>query len=402
MIEQNQKCDVAIVGAGVAGVCAAVTASRNGLKTLLIEKHDFPGGVAVAGMNRFICGLYNNYIPKKGIMGNVLNKGLCQEICEGLKKNSPKTEVVKVGKVYVFPFSTKDIVDVLWSLIDNEKNIIKCFRTHVVGAVKESEVVSELIVEHRNIKREIVPRAVIDCSGNSIISRMLSMAYQSVAVDQLQLTGYSVKVKGLVNVDDMLRVKVPYWAAKLVSKGGVPQHLKYTTFSPGENNSEGYMRINMPYSSEQDMINVARENMQKLYSFLLENLSEFKEACIEEMGREICEREGVRICGEYILTKEDVLNAKKFSNPAVKGAWPIEMWQPNQGPQYQYVKDNDYYEIPFECLKSASLLNLFAAGRCISVSHEALGSTRVMGTCMALGEAAGHMAVKYMYKNSNE
>ena len=59
MIEKKQKCDVAIVGAGVAGVCAAIASSRKGLKTIIIERHDFPGGVAVSAMNRFICGLYN-------------------------------------------------------------------------------------------------------------------------------------------------------------------------------------------------------------------------------------------------------------------------------------------------------------------------------------------------------
>jgi len=396
MIEKKQKCDIAVVGAGVAGVCAAVASSRKGLKTIIIEKHDFPGGVAVSAMNRFICGLYNNYINKKGIIENLLNKGLSKEICEGLNRVSSGTEAVKIGKVYVLPFSIKDIIDVFWHLINCEKNIVRCFSSTVIGATKENNLVSEIMVEHRNEKVVLTPRVVIDCSGNSIVSKMINIPCQVARFDQLQLLGYSAKVKGLVKVDDMLRVKVPYRASELVSKENVPDYLKYTTFSPGNNYGEGYIRINMPYLLDTDMINIAQKNMYRLFSYLSEKLPEFKNACIEKMGGEVCEREGGRLCGEYILTEEDVLDARKFSNGAVKGAWPIEMWIHNQGAKYSYIKDNDYYEIPSECLKSSKILNLFAAGRCISVSHEALGSTRAMGVCMSLGEVAGLMAAKYL------
>jgi succinate dehydrogenase/fumarate reductase flavoprotein subunit len=109
------------------------------------------------------------------------------------------------------------------------------------------------------------------------------------------------------------------------------------------------------------------------------------------------EREGRRISGEYILTENDVLNASKFDDGIVKNSWPIELWDKKKGPVYKYVKAGDYYEIPFRCIKVRDIPNLLCAGRCISVSHEALGSTRVMGTCMALGEQAG-LAAAFMVK----
>ena len=396
MIQKKQKCDVAVIGAGVAGVCAAVASSRNGLKTVIIEKHDFPGGVAVSAMNRSICGLYNNYINEKGVIGNLLNKGLLEEICEFLLKVSSIKKAVKIGRVYVLPFSTKDIIDVFWHLINCEKNIVKCFNSTVVGAIQEKDAISEIMVENMDEKVGFIPKAVIDCSGNSIISKMIGITCQVAEPDQFQLSGYSAKVKGLVKVDDMLRVKVPYSASELVSKGDASEYLKYTTFSPGDSHCEGYIRINMPYSLDKDAINVAQNSINRLFSFLSEKLPEFKNACIERLGSEVCPREGARLCGEYTLTEEDVLNARKLPNGKVKGAWPIEMWIRNQGTKYSYIKDNDYYEIPSECLKSSKILNLFAAGRCISVSHEALGSTRVMGTCMSLGEAAGLLVAKYL------
>ena len=70
----------------------------------------------------------------------------------------------------------------------------------------------------------------------------------------------------------------------------------------------------------------------------------------------------------------------------------MELWTSGRGVSYRYPPDGDYYEIPTECLKADGFSNLFVTGRCISVSHEALGSTRVIGTCIALGEQAGEEA----------
>jgi hypothetical protein len=93
-----------------------------------------------------------------------------------------------------------------------------------------------------------------------------------------------------------------------------------------------------------------------------------------------------------------VLLARKFSDGIVKNAWPIELWYRLKGTVYKYVPRGDYYEIPLRCLMVRNIANLLTAGRCISVTHEALGSTRVMGACMALGDQAGKAAA-YRVKN---
>jgi hypothetical protein len=94
-----------------------------------------------------------------------------------------------------------------------------------------------------------------------------------------------------------------------------------------------------------------------------------------------------------VLTASDIRAGRKFSG-AVINSWPIELWTPARGPVYRYVGGDGCYGIPEVCQKSRDIGNLFMAGRCISVTGEALGSTRVMGTCLALGEAAGRMAAR--------
>jgi len=99
------------------------------------------------------------------------------------------------------------------------------------------------------------------------------------------------------------------------------------------------------------------------------------------------------VIGRYELTREDVLSGRKFEDAVARGSWPIELWKEGRpGATYEYLEDGQSYDIPLRCLQAQDLGNLFVAGRCLSASHEALGSARVIGTCLATGEAAGRAA----------
>jgi hypothetical protein len=142
----------------------------------------------------------------------------------------------------------------------------------------------------------------------------------------------------------------------------------------------------------------ALENAQALLVYLGQVLPVFKDARITGTSLRVLDREGRRIMGDYMLTEHDVRAARKFPDVIARNAWPIEMWDRDRGTLYTYVPCGDWYEIPFRCITVKGISNLLTAGRCISVSHAALGSTRVMGTCMALGEQAGRAAA-YRVRN---
>jgi hypothetical protein len=131
---------------------------------------------------------------------------------------------------------------------------------------------------------------------------------------------------------------------------------------------------------------------------LSRSLPAFREARIDGASLKVLDREGRRITGAYTLTEDDILSARKFHDGIVKNSWPIELWDKAKGTVYRYLSRGDYYEIPLRCLVVKGIANLLTAGRCISVTHAALGSTRVMGTCMALGEQAG-LAAAYHIRN---
>jgi 2-polyprenyl-6-methoxyphenol hydroxylase-like FAD-dependent oxidoreductase len=390
MPSRRVTCDVLIVGLGVAGIGAGVRAAREGAHTILIERNGSPGGVAVAGMHRFICGLYSNGMERPDA---TLNGGIAAEICRGLQERAPQRQVQRMGRVHVLPFSTRDLVSTFRALSEREADLEVFYDTEAVAVRMERNAIASVTARHRSAEFEIAPRAVVDCSGDGSVIRMSGARYQVTGPRESQLAGYSVRLKGLRNVDEMLSLRVPYHLAKAVNEKRMPVHLKFTTFAPGDDPDEGYCRLNVPPEGR-SRNQRARSDALLAHRHLSRVLDSFKDSIIAETSPRVVDREGPRACGEYTLTADDVLNARKFSDGAVRNAWPIELWDRERGPSYRYLEPGDYHEIPLRCLKLQDVSNCWCAGRCISATREALGSTRVMGTCVSLGEEAGRTAAR--------
>ena len=112
---------------------------------------------------------------------------------------------------------------------------------------------------------------------------------------------------------------------KAVDAREMPAYLRFTTYAPGDDPDEGYCRLNIPPAGE-DRNEAARKDALRVHDYLSRMLSAFKGSRIAEMSPEVAYREGVRACGEYTLTADDVLEARKFPDGVVKNAWPIELW----------------------------------------------------------------------------
>ena len=237
---------------------------------------------------------------------------------------------------------------------------------------------------------------VIDCSGSGSVAALAGAPFELTPEAERQLAGFVVHVKGLKDVDDSLSLKVPYYLAQAVKLGMFPPATRFTTFSPGDAADDGYCKMSISTSDGTPSEEKARADADGVIRYLASVLPAFEDSYVAGTSLKVLEREGRRIKGAYTLTKEDVLAARKFPDGVVRNAWPIELWDREKGTIYKYVPRGDYYEIPFRCLMVDGITNLLTAGRCISVTHEALGSTRVMGACMALGEQAGKAAAYWV------
>jgi hypothetical protein len=135
---------------------------------------------------------------------------------------------------------------------------------------------------------------------------------------------------------------------------------------------------------------LARYQVDQIVAFLRDYVPGFKDAYLAQAGTAIGVRETRRVLGEYVLTAEDVLTARKFDDVIARGTYPVDIHNPTgKGTVLRTVPPGDAYDIPLRCLVPRDVDGILVAGRCISGTHEAHSSYRVTPTAMATGQAAG-------------
>jgi len=376
--------DVLVAGAGISGCCAAICASRYGAKTILIEESNYPGGIAVSDRHRHLCGLY----PK--------NTGIAAEIILGLQQLNPENRFIRMGKLPVFYFQPENLESILRKLMHKEKNL-KVFYNSTVTSVKrkKNSIISlNAVPKPLDLSLNFKPRVVIDATGNGAIIKLSKARYKLAPLKSRQLAGFTFEVRDLIGESDLLAIKVPYYLSIAVKQKKLPGYFKFTNFVYGQTKNSGIIKLNLPARNTPRGKEETGKYAALIHAYLRKVLSEFKNSHIHRVASNVHEREGLRLDGEHILTEQEVLSARKFPDPIAKGYWPIEFWHQKQGQKIKYLKADKFYEIPWGCLKSKNIANLFATGKCISATPQALASSRVTGTCIYLGEAAGRAAAR--------
>jgi hypothetical protein len=137
-----------------------------------------------------------------------------------------------------------------------------------------------------------------------------------------------------------------------------------------------------------------RRDMMKILQILRDSAPHFQNSYLLTSASQIGVRETRRILGDYQITGGDILACRRFDDVVAMGSWPIDIHPADGRVGVHPHKENppEPYQIPLGCLIVRDFDNLLVAGRCISSTHEAHGSTRVSGTAMALGQAAGTVA----------
>jgi hypothetical protein len=134
----------------------------------------------------------------------------------------------------------------------------------------------------------------------------------------------------------------------------------------------------------------SRRQMRQVAAFLQRYVPGFEQAYVVQSGVNIGVRETRRVVGEYQLTAADVLEARKFDDVIARGAYPIDIHNPaGSGTILKRLPPGEAYDIPLRCLLPRGVERLVVAGRCLSGTHEAHSSYRVMPIAMATGQAAG-------------
>ena len=379
----SERYDVAIVGGGIAGCAAAVTAARRGWATLLVEERSVLGGTVVAGLQRFLCGLYGND-PRAPF--TVLNAGLSTELLERLKESAGSDHRLRMGRVEVHGFEPSHLRGILDAWTSAEPTLHTRRGVRLVGVALRDQTVKRIRLRQGGVEAEVEVRALIDCSGEGVAGGLAGAAKVPGDAER-QLAGYSFELDGLRQAETPLELAVPYTLRKAVERGMLPPEFRFTTFSSLPGGTRGICRLALGRDLMTEGSTSAFSWASQVHALLAESLETLADSRITAHSPCVLFRDGGALLGRYVLTETDVVEGRRFEDAALKCAWPIEFWHQERGPEYQYVTGG-HYEIPVRCLRSAEVDNLFHAGRCLSATPRALASCRVAGACLASGEAA--------------
>jgi len=425
--------DVLVAGSGPAGTVAAIAAARNGVKVLLVERYAFLGGMLTAGMVSPINAFYN--MQGKQIVG-----GIPHEIVRRLEKIGGVFPGGHLRSAYLSsythtPFDVESMKRILLEMTE-EENICFLLHTFVAGTIVESNKVKGVKVVNKSGTYGIKAKIVIDASGDGDVAAAGGADYQKGGkqgecmagslfirmgnIDEKQVMDYVKKhpnefvlsedpfikesnaevASKISNLSDIHAVRGMFDTVKKAQKEGeFPSTRNQVMFVFSPKRNEVYINstnvVHMDGSNEEDLTYAeleTRKQVPKVVNFFIKYIPGFRNAYLINTATQIGVRESRRIIGDYILTINDVLQAKKFYDGIAKGAYPSDIHTPDGGLVHKHVQRGSDYDIPYRCLIPKKLNNILVAGRSISADRLAMGSIREMAQCMAMGQAAGTAA----------
>ncbi len=380
MKPKAERCDVAVAGAGAAGIVAALAVARGGARVVLIEAGARVGGIAIQGLHRFVCGLFRNGGARPG---EPLHGSATMEFCRRLAGGDPEQLAVRRGRVWLLPFAGGEALAACAEAeIAGCKNIQLITGDPVVRAERAGNGLTEIGLASGLV---IQPAWAIDCTGSAALCRMAGAQVDWPERPAMAGYGFEVDAADESKAGPLgLALTVPYLLRQAADAGRIAPHLAYATWEPAGKTGQGWIKLALPAAA----VSHAREQADLVWSVLKES-SPFAQARILRHVPTPLARETGHLRGEYVLTESDVLSARDFPDAVVRNAWPIERWEEDQGVSYRYLPAGQAHGIPLRCLRpQGGPGNWLCAGAAISAEPAAAASLRVMGVCMALGEAA--------------
>lgn len=394
--------DVAVVGGGAAGLAAALGAARHGARTALIERHGFLGGMATAGMVGTICGLY---LTSASGQRELLNGGFAEIFAMRLSNMAGCGSPIRQGRTFVLPYTPMAFACLADELANSAPNLNLYLHSYLVGVETAKKRIEALRVATWERHFELRAQTFVDTSGDAMVAYLAGAAteMEPAAVRQLPslvfvLQNVDTEVLGSGPRTAILRALL---AAEL--EGRLPKGTSNLVLRPSPQPGEVICKLTLnglaeKISADNDFLTVAEQEGRRRAVAVVEflkHLPAFAKAFISHTAPQVGVRETRRVIGRYQLSREDILSGRRFEDAVARASWPIELWEEGcLGAAYEYLESGQTYTIPLRCLQSMDMDNLFMAGRCMSASHAALGSTRVIGTCLAVGEAVGKAAAR--------
>ena len=399
--------DVVVVGAGSAGTPAAVAAARVGARTLLVEKLPFLGGNSTAVLDTF----YGFYTP--GTKAAKVVGGIGDEVVAGLTAlgpvvERPNTYGAGTGVTYL-----AEHLKVVWEQLALEAGVTVLLHAFVQNIDVDDGRITSLTVATKAGLQSVEAGVVIDASGDADVCHHAGFSYEpagSVVPAQTLTTTFR-----MVNVDHDARASIGrdelHALMEEAAESGdydLPRREGSDHITPVDGMIATVMtRIdqvredadgNVVNATDPEVLTAVeiegRRQALEYVRFLVDRVPGYERAGLVALATQIGLRETRRVHGDYRLTRDDVLGARRFDDQIGLCGAPIEDHH-GAGPMgttWEYLPDGETVGIPLRTLIPRDGLNVLMAGRCFSADHDAQASVRSMAQCMAMGQAAGSVA----------
>ena len=356
--------DVLVIGGGPAGVAAAISAGRAGADVVLVERYNHLGGLWTGGLVLPL--LSTHAVNKNGTHQQVIY-GIGDEMEQRLR--ALDMAIHDVNPV-IDPEAGKYVLDVMIKE-SNVKMLYHCWASNVI---MDNGWIKAVMLETKSGRVAIAPKMVVDGTGDGDILALAGEAFDNMK--------YHIGlVHRLGNVDRIDPSKPGYKELPIGNETPIPSVNWFNMH--GENDQDGLDLHTLSELQQKYRIQIW-ENTQKIRStpgyekvFLLDTASQL----------------GVRMSrildGEYRLTLKDSMTFKKFDDViGISGAWCTMLYEGRRVP----VNERPLWQIPYRSLLPQKTKNLIVSGRCFCFERELVEDTRIIGTCLVTGHAAGAAA----------
>ena len=393
----RHEADLLVIGGGLSGVCCAITAARAGIRVVLVQDRPVLGGNASSEVRLWVLGATshmgnNNRWAREG---GVINEILAENWYRNPEGNPLIFDTILLEKVVLEP------------------NITLLLNTAVFEVEKsDAETISSVraFCSQNSTLYHLVAPLFCDASGDGIVGFQAGAAFRMGAesaeefgekfaptAEYGELLGHSLYFY-TKDTDRPVRFVPPTYALDDITK--IPRYRKFNA------QEFGCQLWWIEYGGRLDTVHETEAIKWELWKVVygvwnhIKNSGQFPEAetlTLEWVGTIPGKRESRRFEGDYMLTQQDVVEQRQHPDAVAFGGWSIDL-HPADGifsekPGCNQWHSKGIYGIPYRCLYSRNISNLFLAGRIISASHVAFGSSRVMATGAHVGQAVGIAAV---------
>ncbi|MBU3874222.1 FAD-dependent oxidoreductase [Faecalicatena sp. AGMB00832] len=411
----RQEYDVIVAGGGTAGIAAGLSAARAGAHVLLIEKNSYVGGTAASGLP---------FIDFFNRDGKQITAGIAEELMKRLFQEKAALGHIRTSGGHL---NSVTMIDPEWVKITAEEMLLESgcellYHSFVCGAKVEEDCLKSIVVANKNGLTEFRAGCFIDTTGDGDLAKFsgaryhlgresdglcqaMSLLFKLGDVDVERATSLfsenpipACPVGGDHEYNLHISGKLSKWN-DIILKEGIFEHPDHNIWAGTMRENEltyvNTIRVSEKNGADAYELSEAeiegRRQLKKVIRFLNAYVPGMEKAHITSIPNGIGIRETRRIDGEYILTGEDIIEGRRFDDCIARNGYCIDIHDPKgQGWGVSRIQSEEQsYDIPYRCIVPARIDNLLVAGRCISTTAEALASTRIMPSCMALGQAAG-------------